>query len=74
MSPEDATVFEELRERAFRSGANCVSTGTEYYGSTRDTRFFVTFESNGWHRSYYGKTLREVFRSVGIFLDERGIE
>jgi hypothetical protein len=66
MAPEDAAAFEELRERAYRSGATSVSV------PKREPRFHMMFESCGWERSFYGKTLQEVYRSVGIFLDERG--
>jgi hypothetical protein len=72
MSPEDSTVFEELRERAFKAGAICVEFMTSYYGIRRELRFGVRLESDRWSHSFYGKTTAEVFRNVGIYLDERG--
>ena len=74
MPPEVAATFEQLRERSFKAGAYAVGYGVTYCGPQREVRFSITIEANGWERQYWGKTLNEVFRSVEIYLDERGIK
>lgn len=71
MAPEHVTVFEELRERCYRGGIECVEFMTAYYGQKREPRFGVRLHRNGWDHSIYATTVGEVLGRLEAYIVER---
>jgi hypothetical protein len=71
MTPEHAAVFQELRERCYKGGIECVEFSTAYYGNSREPRFGVRIHRNGWDHSIYAKTVPEVLARLEAYIVER---
>lgn len=73
MAPEHEAHFEELRERCYQGGVQCVEFMTAYYGPKEHTepRFGIRLHRNGWDHSIYAKTVGEVLGRLEAYIVER---